>query len=122
MRDDSFHEFVMQDLFGDFSGITSRAMFGGWGIYKRGKIFAIIADGELFFKVGDSNRSEYELHDSHPFIYESKGKKMPMSYWLLPEEIMENKDMLAEWVEKSLLVHNEKIRPRRNVSDKKKKH
>jgi len=96
-------------------------MFGGWGIYKRGKIFAIVADGELYFKVGDSNRAEYETHGSHPFIYESKGKPMTMSYWLLPEEIMESREDLAEWIERSLAVHNEKVRPRRISTKRKRK-
>ena len=108
MKDSSFHDFVMQDVFGDFPGITSRAMFSGWGIYKNGKIFAIIVDGELYFKVGDSNRAEFEEHGSRPFVYESRGKKVTMSYWLLPEEIMENRDELAEWVEKALATHSEK--------------
>ena len=98
----------MQDLFGDFPDVTSRAMFSGWGIYKRGKIFAIIADGELYFKVGDSNRAEYEKLGSRPFVYENKGKKVTMSYWLLPEEIMEDRDELPEWVEKALATHREK--------------
>ena len=108
MRNDSFHDFVMQDLFGDFPGITSRAMFGGWGIYKDGKIFAIIAEGGLYFKVGDSNRADLESHGSRPFQYANKGKTYTMSYWLLPEEIMENRDELSEWIEKALATHHEK--------------
>lgn len=111
----------MSDLFGDFPGVSSRAMFGGWGIYKHGKIFAIIVDGELYFKVGDSNKNDFEERGSHPFVYESNGKQVMMSYWLLPEEVMENHDELSEWIGKSLATHKEKIRPRRKVPAKKKR-
>ncbi len=66
-RDQSFHDYVVQDLLEKESGITSRAMFGGWGIYKNGLIFAINSDGELYFKVGDSNRADFEKVGSHPY-------------------------------------------------------
>jgi len=99
--DKSLNEYVVHDLLSQIRGITSRAMFGGYGIYKNGKIFAIIADGELYFKVGDSNKADYQKHDSKPFVYDAHGKQMEMSYWQLPQEIMDNKDKVAIWVEKS---------------------
>ena len=105
--DKSLNEYVVHDLLSQIRGITSRAMFGGYGIYKNGKIFAIIADGELYFKVGDSNKADYQKHDSKPFVYDAHGKQMEMSYWQLPQEIMDNKDKVAIWVEKSLAVAKE---------------
>ena len=105
--DKSLNEYVVNDLLAGIAGITSRAMFGGYGIYKNGKIFALIADGELYFKVGDSNRADYEKHGSKPFVYDAHGKAMEMSYWQLPQEIMDNKDKVATWVEKSLAVARE---------------
>jgi len=78
-------------------------MFGGWGIYKNGLIFAIIADGELYFKVDDRNRVNFEKLGSHPFVY-SQGNHKPttMSYWLVPEELMESEEKLSEWVKSSV--------------------
>ena len=55
--------------------MTSKSMFGGHGIYKNGIIVAFIAHDELYFKVDESNKSQYEDFDSEPFIFESKGKK-----------------------------------------------
>ncbi|MBI5644609.1 TfoX/Sxy family protein [Candidatus Kaiserbacteria bacterium] len=106
-RDNEFHDYVMGDVLSDITEITSRAMFGGWGIYKDKKIFALIADGELFFKVGDSNRADYESRGSRPFQYTNNGKTYSMSYWLLPEEIMQDRDELVEWVEKAARVGGE---------------
>lgn len=108
-RDEGFHEYVMSDVFGDMPDIISRAMFGGWGIYKNGKIFAIITDGELYFKVGDSNRADYEKRGSKAFVYTMpNGKKTTMSYWLLPEEIMEDREQLESWIEKAAKVEGKK--------------
>lgn len=119
-RDDSFHEYVMNEVFVGIDGISSRPMFGGFGIYKQslrpsnkssglseGVLFALIADGELYFKVGESNEADYEKMGSKPFIYTGhKGKDVTMSYWLLPEDIMENKDELEKWIEKSVAASN----------------
>ena len=39
--------------------IIARSMFGGYGIYKNGIIFALIISDELYFKVDVSNKSQY---------------------------------------------------------------
>ena len=104
-RDNSFHEYIMNEVFQDIEGVTSKPMFGGWGIYRDGVFFALIADGELYFKVDDSNKAEYNKYDSKPFVYTGhKGKDVTMSYWLLPEWIMEDKNELVKWVGKSVEV------------------
>ena len=98
-KDKSFYEFVVNDLFAEISGITSVSMFGGLGIYKEGIFFALIFDGELYFKADDINRANYENAGSHPFVYQGKNKPITLSYWLLPEEIMEDETQLREWVD-----------------------
>ncbi|MEK7185746.1 MAG: TfoX/Sxy family protein [Patescibacteria group bacterium] len=104
MADSSFREFVFDEVFREIPGITSRAMFGGWGIYKDGIFFSLIADGALYFKVDESNKKDYEDLGSEPFVYTAKGKSMTMSYWNLPEEIMNDREKLIEWIDKSVAV------------------
>ncbi|MHA1540355.1 MAG: TfoX/Sxy family protein [Alphaproteobacteria bacterium] len=85
--------------------ITSRRMFSGYGIYKNNVVFALIADGVLYFKVDDRNRADYESHESAPFTYARKdGKVIALSYWEVPLSILEERASLLEWVEKSYLV------------------
>ena len=105
-----FHDYVIQDVLGHLDGITSKNMFGGHAIYRDGVVFALVAFDELYFKVGDRNRADYESTESHPFVYDGfkKKKKVTMPYWLLPLEIMENPSEIEEWVEKSLAVNKEK--------------
>ncbi len=107
-RDKDFHDYILLDVFSGFFGINSRAMFGGYGFYKDGKMFGLIADGKLYFKVGESNKKDYEEEGSHPFVYRSKDKNVTLNYWELPERLFENKEELVEWIEKSILVHSEK--------------
>lgn len=81
--------------------ITARSMFGGYGIYKNGVIFALIAYDELYFKVDESNKSQYKKFDSEPFTYEAKGKKSTMSYWKVPIEILEDEEQIGVWLDQS---------------------
>lgn len=102
----------MHDALAGIPGITSRAMFGGWGIYKDKKIFGLIADGELYFKVDETTKPEYESYGSRPFTYTNRGKTYAMSYWLVPEEVLERPDEIYEWVEKAAHAGGKKSKGR----------
>ena len=64
--DKDYLEYVM-DFFTDFDGVSSRAMFGGYGIFHYDKMFALIAGSRLYFKVGDSNIGSFERAGSPQF-------------------------------------------------------
>lgn len=96
-----FHEYVLNDLFGSLKNVTSKRMFGGYGYYLEGNIFAIVtSESELYFKVDDTNKARFEALGSTPFIYTGHKTRKPtaMPYWILPESIMEDSEKLEEWV------------------------
>lgn len=101
------------DLFSELLGISYRAMFGGYGVYKNGCIIAVIIDGELYFKVGDSNRDYYLNLQLHPFSYEKNGKIVSMSYYQAPEGIYEDHELLKDLVEQSYEVSLQSKKPRK---------
>ena len=104
-KDTSFHDYVVNDLLADVLGVSSKAMFGGHGVYKNGKIFAIIVDGELYLKASENTKNFFAKHDSHQFTYSKKnGKTYRMNYWFVPEEIFENREKFAEWVDVAVSV------------------
>lgn len=57
--DRSFLEHVME-LLAPLKDIRSQAMFGGYGIFYEGDMFALILGGTLCFKVDDLNLPAYE--------------------------------------------------------------
>jgi len=98
-----FYEYVVYDVMGQIAGITSRRMFGGYGLYKNGVFFAIISDDQLYFKVGDNNKPDFEEHGSEPFTYNRKDRKeIQLTYWRVPEEVMEDRDELRIWIDKAV--------------------
>jgi DNA transformation protein and related proteins len=98
-----YRDYVL-DLLQPHGPITARAMFGGHGIYYGSAIIGLIVDSELYFKVDDETRSDYEAYRSVPFIYEGKSKTVTMPYMKVPESILEDNEELPLWIEKALQV------------------
>lgn len=90
MKDKGFVEYVVGDLFSYLSDVSAKSMFGGYGIYRSGVMFALIADGELYFKVSEESKKEYENLNSRAFTYQKEGKVQEMSYWYINEDVQEN--------------------------------
>ena len=82
-----------------------RRMFGEYAIYKNWKIFSFCIDEVIYFKVWEDNIWDYKEKNSKPFTYKKKnGIVWVMCYYELPEEILENREELDLWINKSLEV------------------
>lgn len=96
-----YREFVLEQL-GRVAPVTSRAMFGGVGVYASGLFFALLADEALHLKVDDTNRGDFEAIGMGPFC--PFGGDKPMQYYELPAELLEDPEALRPWVEKAVDV------------------
>ena len=92
------------DLLSPWKAVTVKKMFGGYGVYHGGLMFGLVAESDLYFKVADENRADYQEAGSAPFSYQSKGKRVTLSYWQVPPAIMDDPDALSSWAEKAYAV------------------
>ena len=100
MKQSEFVEYIIGDQLAGIHGMSAMAMFGGFGIYREGTIVGLVVDDELYLKVDESNKAEYEAMGSTPFTYTKKdGKATSMSYWKVPAEVIEDRERLAQLVE-----------------------
>lgn len=83
------------DQFRELGAVTSRKMFGGVGVYFDGKFFALLDNDELYLKVDDANRPEFEKAGCQPF--EPWEGHVMNGYWSVPAEVLEDPTVLAEW-------------------------
>jgi DNA transformation protein len=81
--------------------VTARAMFGGYGLYSEGIMFALIADTTVYFKVDAENRADFEAQGMSPFTYDGKGKPITMSYYEIPPAVWQDPPTLAAWVDQA---------------------
>jgi DNA transformation protein len=87
--------------------VRSKRMFGGAGLYFEDLFFGLIADDVLYFKVDDSNRTDYEAEGMGPFK-PFPDKKEVMQYYEVPIDVLENKEALRDWAEKAVHVAERK--------------
>jgi len=88
--DKTFVEFVL-DQIENAGNITAKSMFGEYGIYSDGKLFALVCDNKLFIKPTEAGRSFIkEVREASPY----PGAKASF----LIEENLEDRDWLSELV------------------------
>jgi DNA transformation protein len=85
------------DLLSPWGGVTARRMFGGYGIYRQGLMFALVADDVLYLKVDAQNRPAYEAAGVEPFTYDGKNKTVTLPYWEAPSDVFDDPDATIDW-------------------------
>jgi DNA transformation protein len=97
-----FKSFVLDQL-EELGDVTPRSMFGGVGLYHRGVFFGILARDTVYFKVGETNRADYErarMKAFRPYPNRSGVTK----YHAVPLEVLESAPELAAWARKAIAV------------------
>lgn len=100
----AFVQYIAEDVLSELD-VKTRRMFGGHGFYHAGKMFGLEAEGKIYFKVDDETRPDYEAMESQPFQYSSKDRtSVTMSYWMVPEEVLEDREKAVAWARKAIGV------------------
>ena len=109
----SYQAFVLEQLNRAVPPVRGRTMFGGVGLYAGQVFFALIADDVVYFRTDESTRLEFEALGMEPFRpFEEHGPVM--SYYHLPEEILEDPEALRQWAERAIASASKK--PKRGRS------
>ncbi len=97
--------YFLEDCLWWDTAYTYKSMFWGYSIYKHEKIFAVYLAWQLYFKVDDNNRADYLDAWSECFSYEKKSWQVAvMAYYTVPEDILEDREILEQWIGKSLSI------------------
>lgn len=99
-NDKQFMEYVISDVFHGIQDITSKSMFGGYGVYQGAYMIGLIAEGELYLRVDPSTSERHLESGGHTFSYHrSPSEKTEIKgYVSVTEDVMERRDELREWV------------------------
>lgn len=111
-RPDPFTGFLLE-LLAPLGPVSARRMFGGVGLYRGETMFGLIVRGELFLKVGEGNRAEFEASGQAPFSYETRhGRHTIASYWSCPPELLDEPDEMRRWAGKAMAAASAVVRPK----------
>jgi DNA transformation protein len=91
----------LPELFADFGPVAMRRMFGGTGIYHQGTLFAFVVDDVLYLR-GDERSAEHFLSRGLTrFEYSRGGKKVPLSYYRAPDEMLDDPSEAVIWARRA---------------------
>jgi DNA transformation protein len=96
MNDSSLADHVVE-LLADEGEVVARRMFGGFGIFESELMFALIADGILFFKTDTENEATFEERDLARFTYQRNDRAMHLNYREAPPEALETQAEMKKW-------------------------
>lgn len=116
MNDDRGFVDYLLELLDEFPAVTAKRMFGGYGIFREGLMFGLVADSTLYLKVDKENKANFEERGLEPFTYDGKGKPMQMSYHQAPEEALDNAEDMLEWAESAYAAALRAKKPKRKKS------
>jgi DNA transformation protein len=85
------------ELLASVGPVSKRAMFGGYGLYADGMMFALIAFERLYLKVDVHSKPQFLASGCAPFVYDGKGKPVTMSYYEPPADVIESPELMRLW-------------------------
>lgn len=108
MKMTPFLMYVLYDVLPESLNATARAMMGGYVLYSDGKVFAIVEDETLWLKGSVELKEWYESRGAKQFSYMKLSKDggerklQKMHFYSVPEEVLEDRDDILQWVDVAL--------------------
>lgn len=85
------------ELLGCVGAVKVKSMFGGYGVYAQGVMFALIHQDILYLKVSVDTVTDFTQKGLLPFSYQKQGKTHHIHYYQCPEEALEDEDVMRIW-------------------------
>jgi DNA transformation protein len=82
--------------------VVARRMFGGYGLYLDGAMFAIVTGGTLYFKAEATTAPRFEAAGASPFSYMRQGRRVRLSFWSVPVGAFDDGGTFLPWAELAL--------------------
>jgi DNA transformation protein and related proteins len=100
-NDDKEFTHYIVDLMQSIGPVNARRMFGGYGIFLDGLMFALVSDGLLYLKADAENKENFIKNNLCAFSYMKKDKECHLSYFQSPEDALEDTDIMNSWAKAS---------------------
>lgn len=78
-----------------------RRIFTGAGVYHQSKLFAVIADNNLYFRVNEQSVAPY-LDRSMPVLKPRTAQRAQSHFYQLPEDVLHSPTQLLYWMQAAL--------------------
>ena len=97
-----FKDFILDQLQG-ISEFETKRMFGGLVLLSHGSAFAKIKYDRVWLKIDSTNIADFEKFGMSQYSYGKDGSRK-LNFHETPIEIIEDRDILKDWVQKSIEI------------------
>jgi DNA transformation protein len=98
--------------------VTMRRMFGGAALYCDGIIFALLADGDLWFKADAASAAEWDALGADRFTYGKAGGKVGVtSYRRAPGDAHDDPEAVRRYGAMGLAASRRTVRKTPRIRD-----
>lgn len=114
-------EFVdwVLELLAPLGAVVARRMFGGFGLFLDGLMFAIVLDDVVWFKTDLHNRDRFAALGEPPLTYKRSGRPAQLHFYRAPGEAFEAPRTLLPWAQSAFKAA---LRANRSNADRKRHH
>ncbi|CAH0533122.1 DNA transformation protein TfoX1 [Vibrio stylophorae] len=92
--------------------IKSRSMFGGYGLYHEGFMFALIATDKVYLRASMELEKNFLAMGLEQYVYMKNGKPVALRYYLVPEQYLQPASaflaLVKEAIELAMQEHEDK--------------
>jgi len=103
----------LPDLLSSLGEIHIRRMFGGYGVFKNGLMFGLVASGRLYLRTDDETKGSYIERGLEPFVFgERNGVEIVSRYYEPPEAAFINPQKMKPWAAMSWEATQRSAKPK----------
>jgi len=97
------------DQLAPLGALRARRFFGGQGIVHGDVQFAMILGGVLYLRVDAPLAALMQARGAQPFVYGTRKRDVTVSsYYAVPEDCLDEPEVLVDWARRSLAVAQQK--------------
>jgi DNA transformation protein len=110
------------ELLSPLGEVTAHRMFGGYGIYKDGMMFGLVAEDHFYIRTDDENKDAFIAKGCEPFVFgERNGKAIVSKYYEPPEQAFTNAQKMKPWAMLGIEASVRNVKPGKKKAKKKTK-
>ena len=85
------------ELLGSAGTVRCRRMFGGWGFYVDELFVALLAEDQLYLKVGEQTRAQFVAAAGKPFVYGDAQQPVALGFYTPPADALDSPARMRPW-------------------------
>lgn len=82
--------------------LSSRSMFGGYGICYDKVMFGLVADNKFFLRVDKALEKQFKVNKAEQFVYKNRGVPVVLSYYHIDETFWRGDEQFLALVKRAL--------------------